>query len=161
MLIQKLSSHSEGGDKMEPFVVWLIFGVIFTIGEILTPTFFLFWFGIGAFVASAVSIAFGTLVQVVTFITVSGLLVILTRPLTKKLTREQPRKIHIDEIIGKTAIVIETIDNENSKGLIKINGDTWRAYSHDDSVIQEGEKVKILKVEGAHVIVEKLQGGEQ
>lgn len=145
---------------MEPFVVWLIFGVIFIIGEILTPTFFLFWFGIGAFVASAVSVAFGTIVQVISFIVVSGLLVILTRPLTKKLTKEQPRKIHIDEIIGKIGLVIETIDNEQGKGLVKINSDTWRAYSNDDSVIQEGEKVKILKVEGAHVIVEKLQGGE-
>ncbi|WP_041082218.1 NfeD family protein [Thermotoga profunda] len=145
---------------MEPFVVWLIFGVIFVIGEILTPTFFLFWFGIGAFVASAVSIAFGTLVQVITFIVISGLLVILTRPLTKKLTKEQPRKIHIDEIIGKIGSVIETIDNEQGKGLVKINGDIWRAYSNDDSVIQEGERVKILKVEGAHVIVERLKGGE-
>lgn len=146
---------------MEPFVVWLILGVIFIIGEILTPTFFLFWFGIGAFVASAISIAFGTLIQVVSFIVVSGLLVILTRPLTKKLTKEQPRKIHIDEIIGKIGSVIETINNEQGKGLVKINGDTWRAYSNDDSIIQEGEKVKILKVEGAHVIVEKLKGGEQ
>lgn len=145
---------------MEPFVVWLIFGVIFVIGEILTPTFFLFWFGIGAFVASAVSITFGTLVQVITFIVVSGLLVILTRPLTKKLTKEQPRKIHIDEIIGKIGSVIETIDNEQGKGLVKINGDMWRAYSNDDSIIQEGERVKILKVEGAHVIVERLRGGE-
>ncbi|HEY8542770.1 MAG TPA: NfeD family protein [Pseudothermotoga sp.] len=145
---------------MEPFVVWLIFGVIFVIGEILTPTFFLFWFGIGAFVASAVSIAFGTLVQVITFIVISGLLVILTRPLTKKLTKEQPRKIHIDEIIGKIGSVIETIDNEQGKGLVKINGDMWRAYSNDDSIIQEGERVKILKVEGAHVIVERLKGGE-
>ncbi|MFN4189794.1 MAG: NfeD family protein [Pseudothermotoga sp.] len=146
---------------MEPFVVWLILGVIFIIGEILTPTFFLFWFGIGAFVASAISVAFGTLIQVVSFIVVSGLLVILTRPLTKKLTKEQPRKIHIDEIIGKIGSVIETIDNEQGKGLVKINGDMWRAYSNDDSIIQEGEKVKILKVEGAHVIVEKLKGGEQ
>lgn len=146
---------------MEPFVVWLILGVIFIIGEILTPTFFLFWFGIGAFVASAISIAFGTLIQVVSFIVVSGLLVILTRPLTKKLTKEQPRKIHIDEIIGKIGSVIETINNEQGKGLVKINGDMWRAYSNDDSIIQEGEKVKILKVEGAHVIVEKLKGGEQ
>lgn len=146
---------------MEPFVVWLILGVIFIIGEILTPTFFLFWFGIGAFVASAISIAFGTLIQVVSFIVVSGLLVILTRPLTKKLTKEQPRKIHIDEIIGKIGTVIETINNEQGKGLVKINGDTWRAYSNDNSILQEGEKVKILKVEGAHVVVEKLKGGEQ
>lgn len=93
------------------------------------------------------------------FILVSGLLVILTRPLTKKLTKQEPRKIHIDEIIGQIATVIETIDNKQGKGLVKINGDLWRAYSKDEQVINEGEKVKIIKVEGSHVIVEKT-GGE-
>jgi membrane protein implicated in regulation of membrane protease activity len=158
-LIQKLFSPYKGGETVEPYLFWLILGVIFVVGEIFTPSFFLFWFGIGAFVASAVSVSFGTLAQIMVFILVSGLLVILTRPLTKKLTKQEPRKIHIDEIIGQIATVIETIDNKQGKGLVKINGDLWRAYSKDEQVINEGEKVKIIKVEGSHVIVEKT-GGE-
>ncbi|MEJ5229190.1 MAG: NfeD family protein [Pseudothermotoga sp.] len=146
---------------MEPFVVWLILGVFFVVAEIFTPTFFLLWFGIGAFVASAVSVVFGTLIQVIAFIVVSGILVILTRPLTKNLTKQEPRKIHIYEIIGKTAVVVETVDNEKGTGLVKVNGDLWRAYSSEDAVIPEGEKVRITKVEGAHLVVEKLKGGEE
>ncbi|AEH51275.1 NfeD family protein [Pseudothermotoga thermarum] len=146
---------------MEPFVVWLILGVLLVIGEILTPTFFLLWFAIAAFVTSAVSTMFGTLVQLLTFIAVSAILVILTRPLAKKLVKQEPRKIHIDEIIGKIATVVETIDNKAGKGLVKIQGDIWRAYSEDDTVIEEGKKVQVLKVEGAHVVVRKVEGGEQ
>ncbi len=146
---------------MEPFVVWLILGVILVVGEILTPTFFLLWFAIGAFVASAVSTTFGTLIQLLTFIAVSALLVFLTRPLAKKIAKSEPRKIHIDEIVGKAATVIETIDNKAGKGLVKIDGDVWRAYSEDESTIEEYSKVQIVKVEGAHVVVRKLEGGDQ
>jgi len=43
------------------------------------------------------------------------------------------------------------------KGLIKVGGDVWRAYSSNDEVkIERGEKVKIIKVEGAHVVVERV-----
>ncbi|KAF2957441.1 hypothetical protein AS159_07130 [Thermotoga sp. Ku-13t] len=147
---------------MEPYVFWLILGVILVVAEILTPTFFFFWFALGAFAAAGVSFLSGTIMQLVTFMGVSAALVLLTRPLAKKLTKSETRKIYIDEIIGKEAIVVETIDNKQSKGLVKVNGEIWRAYSEsDDTTIEEGEKVTILKVEGAHVVVRKIErGGE-
>lgn len=147
---------------MEPYVFWLILGVILVVAEILTPTFFFFWFALGSFAAAGVSFVSGTLLQIITFMGVSGVLVLLTRPLAKKLTSSESRKIHIDEIIGKEAIVIETIDNKQSKGLVKVDGEIWRAYSESDEItIEEGQKVIILKVEGAHVVVRKSErGGE-
>lgn len=55
------------------------------------------------------------------------------------------------------ALVIETINNKEGTGLVKINGDVWRAFAEDDEeVIEKGEHVKILKVEGAHVVVKKV-----
>lgn len=125
------------------------------VAEIFTPTFFIFWFGVGAMVAALVSLYFGVYVQVLTFGAVSMVLVLLTRRLV--LSWEPPRKIHVEEIVGKEALVIETIDNKQGTGLVKINGDVWRAFSEDDDVIVEkGEHVKILRVEGAHVVVRKL-----
>lgn len=143
---------------MEPYVFWLILGVILVVAEILTPTFFFFWFALGAFAAAGVSFLSGTIMQLVTFMGVSAVLVLLTRPLAKKLTKSETRKIHIDEIIGKEAIVVETIDNKQSKGLVKVDGEIWRAYSESgDTTIEEGQKVMILKVEGAHVVVRKIE----
>lgn len=145
---------------MEPYVFWLILGVILVVAEILTPTFFFFWFALGAFASAGMSFLAGTLIQILTFMLVSGVLVLLTRPLAKKITSSEPRKIHIDEIIGKEAIVVEKIDNKQSKGLVKVNGEIWRAYSEfDDVVIEEGQKVVILRVEGAHVVVRKHERG--
>lgn len=145
---------------MEPYVFWLILGVILVVAEILTPTFFFFWFAIGAFVSAGVSLLSGTLVQIITFMVVSGALVLLTRPLAKRIASSEPRKIHIDEIIGKEAIVVETIDNKQGKGLVKVNGEIWRAYSESDEItVEEGQKVVILRVEGAHVVVRKHERG--
>jgi len=125
------------------------------VAEIFTPTFFIFWFGVGAMVAALVSLYFGVYVQILVFGAVSMVLVLLTRRLV--LSWEPPRKIHVEEIVGKEALVIETIDNKQGTGLVKINGDVWRAFSEDDDVIVEkGEHVKILRVEGAHVVVRKL-----
>ncbi len=140
---------------MEAWTFWLILGVILMVAEIFTPTFFIFWFGVGAMVAALVSLYFGVYVQVLTFGAVSMVLVLLTRRLV--LSWEPSRKIHVEEIVGKEALVIETIDNKQGTGLVKINGDVWRAFSEDDDVIVEkGEHVKILRVEGAHVVVRKL-----
>ncbi|RKX43554.1 MAG: NfeD family protein [Thermotogae bacterium] len=146
---------------MEPYIVWLILGVVLVVAEIFIPSFFIFWFGVGAFVASGLSVAFGTLVQVTAFAVVSGLLVLFTRPFAKKISGKEPRKIHIDEIIGKTAVVTETIDNLAGKGLIRVGGDVWRALSVDDSIVESGKKVTILKVDGTHLVVKKIEGGEQ
>ncbi|RDI92124.1 nodulation efficiency protein D (NfeD) [Thermosipho africanus Ob7] len=129
--------------------------------EILTPTFFIFWFGVGALASALVAFFVGnTIWELVTFIVVSGILVILTRPLANKISGEQTRKINVDEIIGKHALVLEDINNKAGTGIIKVNGDTWRAFSNDDEiVIKKGEYVKILQVEGAHVVVEKIDQG--
>ncbi|MBB6061754.1 membrane protein implicated in regulation of membrane protease activity [Thermosipho japonicus] len=129
--------------------------------EILTPTFFIFWFGVGALASALVAFFIGnTIWELVTFIVASGILVILTRPLANKISGEQTRKINVDEIIGKHALVLEDINNKAGTGIIKVNGDTWRAFSNDDEiVIKKGEYVKILQVEGAHVVVEKIDKG--
>jgi membrane protein implicated in regulation of membrane protease activity len=127
--------------------------------EIVTPTFFIFWFGLGGIAAALVAYFVGnTIWELVTFIVVSSIFVLLTRPLVNKMTGEQPRKINVDEIIGKKALVIEEIDNKSGKGIVKVNGDTWRAFSYDDEIkIKKGEHVKILKVEGAHLVVERIE----
>ncbi|WP_049750459.1 NfeD family protein [Thermosipho melanesiensis] len=128
--------------------------------EILTPTFFIFWFGVGALASSLVAYFIGnTIWELTVFVVVSGILVILTRPIINKMTGDEPRKINVDDIVGKKALVIEEINNKKAKGLVKINGDTWRAFSKNDEIIEKDKYVKVLKVEGAHLIV--IEEGEE
>ena len=140
-------------------ISWIIIGVVFLIAEMMVPAFFYMWFGIGAFVAAVSAVWLGFLWQLSIFLVSSAVLLALTRPFTRKIQEyEPPKKIHIEDIIGKEAVVVETIDNNAGRGIIKINGDMWRAFSNDDSqVIEKGEKVRILKVEGSHLVVEKLE----
>ncbi len=140
-------------------ISWIVIGVVFMIVEITAPAFFYMWFGIGAFIAAVSALWLGFLWQLTIFLVSSAVLLALTRPFARKIQRyESPRKIHLEDIIGKEAIVVETIDNTAGKGIVKVNGDMWRAFSKEDSqVISKGEKVKILKVEGAHLVVEKLE----
>lgn len=138
-----------------PVAFWIVFGVILMAIEIFTPTFFIFWFGIGSLAAAVVAYFYeNTIFELLTFLIVSGILVLSTRKLAKKITGEEVRSINVDEIVGKEGIVIEKIDNRLSKGVVKISGDMWRATSYDDSVTFEiGEYVIIEKVEGAHIVV--------
>ncbi|MGQ9856880.1 MAG: NfeD family protein [Fervidobacterium sp.] len=147
---------------LSPVAFWIVFGVVLMVIEIFTPTFFIFWFGIGSLAAAVVAYFYeNTLIELFTFIVISGILVLLTRKLAKKLTGEEVRSINVDEIIGKEAIVIELIDNIKGKGVVKVNGDMWRAVSIEDHItISEGAKVIIEKVEGAHVVVRPSNSAE-
>ncbi|WP_372590099.1 NfeD family protein [Fervidobacterium thailandense] len=144
---------------MSPVAFWIVLGVVLMVIEIFTPTFFVFWFGLGSLAAAIVAYFWeNTIVELLTFIIVSGALVLSTRKLAKKITGEQPRSINVDEIVGKEALVIERIDNKAGTGIVKVNGDMWRAMADDDDAqYEKGQKVVILKVEGAHVVVKSVE----
>ncbi len=55
-------------------------------------------------------------------------------------------------MIGHVGLVLKTIDSDVA-GQVQVNGEVWRAVAEE--IIQEHEKVTILKVTGTTVIVEK------
>ncbi|HEW92704.1 MAG TPA: NfeD family protein [Thermotogaceae bacterium] len=143
------------------FLTWVILGVILTVIEIVTPTFFIFWFGLGAFAASVLAyFDFSILFQTVTFVLVSGILVALTRPFAKKFVGSSEKEINVDEIIGQVGRVTKEI-KPGSFGIVKVGSEEWRAVSNFEGVIRKDSRVKILKLEGTTLIVEPLkEGGE-
>ena len=150
-----------GGSRVfTPVAFWIVFGVILMVIEILTPTFFIFWFGLGSLAAAVVAYFHeNTLLELLTFVIVSAILVLSTRRLAKKLSGEQIRNINVDDIVGKEALVIERVDNKaGTAGVVKVNGDMWRAVSFDDNItFEKGELVVIEKVEGAHVVIKQVE----
>ncbi|HRT00918.1 MAG TPA: NfeD family protein, partial [Fervidobacterium sp.] len=83
-----------------PVAFWIVFGVILMVIEILTPTFFIFWFGLGSLAAAVVAYFHeNTLLELLTFVIVSAILVLSTRRLAKKLSGEQIRSINVDDIV--------------------------------------------------------------
>jgi len=145
------------GEYME-YIGWMILGVALLVVEIITPIFFFLWFAIGSFIAGIASF-FGLSFswQLSLFSAVSVVLVILTRPIAKKLTGESPRKIYIDEIKGSIGNVVEEINNKKRTGVVRAAGENWKAVSIDDDIIGVGEKVIVERLEGTIVYVRKFK----
>lgn len=126
---------------------WIVIGAVCLIGEMVTSGFFLLWFGVGAFVAAALSyLGFNFTIQFIAFLLVSVVLIGISRPFASRISGEPERRAVTDRLIGQTAIVIED-------GLVKFDGEIWRAKSHDK--IKKGDKVIIKAVDGVKLIVEK------
>lgn len=135
---------------------WLIVAGICFVIESFTIGFLVFWFGIGALAALVASLFISNIwIQSLIFIIVSSLLLIFTKPLVKKFVKEKdviPTNVY--SIIGKEGIVVEKIDTLNGVGKVKVNGELWSATSSEN--IEKGTKVKVLKVNGVKLEVEKL-----
>ena len=138
--------------------VWLVVAVLLFIMEALTVQLVSIWLGIAALI-TILPAAFGTSigVQLIVFTISSIILLIFTKPFCKKIINK--KKIYhtnADQVIGKTAVVIEEINNLNSAGRIMVDGIYWTARSQNGEVIPESDEVIINKIEGVKVIVEKI-----
>lgn len=135
---------------------WLVLSGICLIIESFTLGFFVFWFSIGALFALIVSLfTTNIIIQSVVFIVSSTILLLLTKPLIKKIVKTPKTKsTNVYSIIGKEGIVLESIDNLNSTGKVKVNGELWSAIS--DSNIEKGETIKVLSINGVKLKVEKV-----
>lgn len=136
--------------------VWLGALAAVAVLEACTAQLVSIWFAGGALAAFCVCLAdFDEPIQWAVFVIVSLLLLIMTKPIVKKLTKNQNVKTNIDSQIGKITVVTETIDNISEKGEVKVGGLYWSARSEDGSVIEAEEKVRIRAVEGVKLIVER------
>ena len=135
---------------------WLVLSGICLIIESFTLGFFVFWFSIGALFALIVSLfTTNIVIQSVVFIVSSTILLLLTKPLIKKIVKTPKTKsTNVYSIIGKEGIVLESIDNLNSTGKVKVNGELWSAIS--DNNLEKGETIKVLSINGVKLKVEKV-----
>ena len=94
--------------------------------------------------------------QVIIFLAVSVVLVFATRPLYNKYVKPRMVKTNVDSLIGEQGVVKQDIVNDDARGLVKVNGQTWSARSSDGNIIKEGQKVEILSIEGVKLIVRSV-----
>ncbi|MBQ9664328.1 MAG: NfeD family protein [Oscillospiraceae bacterium] len=139
-------------------VFWLVAMVVLLIVEAAIPGLVSIWFAIGA-LAALISALFHAPVwlQLVWFLVVSVLTLILTRPLVKKYVNSRTTPTNADMGIGKDAVVTERIDNLHAKGAVLLDGKTWTArMSSETQTADVGETVRVLRIEGVKLIVEKI-----
>ena len=133
-------------------IIWLALLIVFAIAEGVTVALVSIWFMGGALAALIAALCGAELwVQVVLFFAVSILLLLCLRPLSKRLIKQKKVATNAD----KEAVVTERIDNLQGIGAVRISGVEWSARSADGSEIEKGAVVRVLRIEGVKVCVER------
>lgn len=145
---------------MDTYGIWIIAGVVALIIELLSVTFFMLWVAGGCFVAALVAALLPGVVWApwAAFVVATAVLLYLGRPLAERLQHEELTLSNVDAMVGQEAIVLEAIDPVENTGRVRIGSDEWRARA--DERIEGGQKVCVLGVEGATLVVTEWTAGD-
>ena len=139
---------------------WFAIAVICAVIEGMTLGLTTVWFALSAVLMIFISMLHPPFyVQCVLFALVALLLLFFTRPIALKLLHAKREKTNADSLIGKKAVVLQTITGWE-KGQVKINGAVWTAASVDGAVIPAGDECIIEKIEGVTLIVKETDASE-
>jgi membrane protein implicated in regulation of membrane protease activity len=140
---------------MEPWVVWVVVGVVLLAAEATTTAFVAIYFGVAALAAAALALlGVGVAVQLVAFGLLSVGALLLTRPaLRRAASRPSGLRTGVDAMQGRIGVVVRPIA-ELEPGQVKVGGETWTARSYyDGDRIAEGSRVEVVRVEGVTALV--------
>lgn len=137
-------------------IVWLALLIIFAVAEAATVGLTSVWFALGSLGALVCALAGGNIwLQLGIFIVLSLICLVALRPLAKKYLNNRVEPTNADRVIGQEARVTQDIDNIQGTGAVTIGGVTWTARSEHDTPIPAGAMVRVLRIEGVKVMVEK------
>ncbi len=140
-------------------ILLIVLGAIMIVIEIATPGFFIA-------VPGTVLIIYGLLITLFPWILAIPyapvILTLLAFPIGyvtyliyRRLAPPSPPVTESYEgLVGKVGVVVETVKPDSIDGKVRIGSDVWSATS--DKVIEPGNKVVVVAVEGVHLIVKPL-----
>ncbi|MBR1889891.1 MAG: NfeD family protein [Alloprevotella sp.] len=137
------------------WLLWVIVALGLMVLELSSGDFYFTCFAIGAACAALVSLTGVALwVQVIAWAIFALLSIWLVRPALKRWLHkgERERISNADAIVGRIVEVIEPIAS-GEYGRVKIDGDVWRAKTEDDSAVEAGQRVRIVRRESTIVVV--------
>lgn len=131
--------------------IWLVFGVALILLELLLPTFFILWFGIGAVLVALTALVAPSLhldMQVLLWVLFSSATTLLW---FKVLRRKKPDvRWTADSVIGEVGLLTVAV-SEFQKGRVRfqkpiLGSEEWICVA--DSEIAVGERVRLTAIEG-------------
>ena len=150
---------------MEFAVYWLIALIVFLVIEAVTLGLATIWFAGGALVALIVAMCGAGLgIQVASFLVVSLVLLIFTRPFAVRFLSKDTLKTNVDRVIGMEGVVTEEISNLAGTGKVSLGGNIWTARTENEGgTIPVDAVVAVLRVEGVKLIVKvkEKEGGNE
>ena len=139
-----------------PFI-WLLVAVLLLVLEFMTYQLVSIWFAVGAAAALLISLTGVPFsVQLATFVLVSCVALIASRPLARQMMQSRKARTNADAVIGTEGVVTEAVDNLHERGRVSAMGLSWSARSQDGEPIAENQAVQVLGIEGVKLIVRPL-----
>ena len=141
---------------MAAWVAWAVAAAALAAGEAATAALVLGPLALAAAVAAIVAAAgAGVAIQAIVFIAGAVATLGLLRPIAMRHLKQPPHmRTNAAALIGTSATVLEQVDRDG--GRVKIGGEVWSARSFDDDqVIEPGDRVEVLKIDGATALVSK------
>ncbi len=138
--------------------VWTVVAILCLILELTAGDFFIMCFSIGAvFAAIAAAVGFGLYVQLAVFAVFTLISLFWVRPFAKRYLQKggDKRQSNADALIGRQGKVVETV-KAGDYGRVQIDGDIWKAYSHEEEDMTVGTAVKVVGRESTIITVERL-----
>jgi membrane protein implicated in regulation of membrane protease activity len=141
-------------------VFWAVLAALAFVGELLSVSFFLLFFSLGAVAGLIVaSLGLGIAAQAVAFVAASALSMAILRPaLMHRISfRGSERYESRNAVTGKSGVVTDRIEPGGS-GTVRIgSGDFWTARSvYPGQSIEAGARVRVLDTDGITALVEAV-----
>src|SRR3954466_1428464 len=133
---------------MDAWVLWLIAAVVLAVAEVVNTSFYLFPFSIGAGGAALVALAGArSPIAIAVFVVLAAVSFGIGRPIARRHLSMPPQvRTGTAALIGRGAIVLERIANDEGIGCVRIDGEVWTARSYDDVVIEPGARVHVMEI---------------
>jgi membrane protein implicated in regulation of membrane protease activity len=141
---------------MSAWVVWAIAAAVLAAGEAATAALVLGPMALAAAIAAIAGAAgAGLAIQAAAFLIGSVAAIGILRPIATRHLKVPPHvRTGAAALIGCSATVLEQVDGDG--GRVKIGGEIWSARAYDqDEVIEPGDRVEVLKIDGATALVAK------
>ncbi|MCG6931178.1 MAG: NfeD family protein [Desulfofustis sp.] len=139
---------------------WLILGLLLMLGEMLVPSFTLFWFGLAALAVSVLLLAvpeLGLTPQLLVWAGASIVFTVLWFKFFKPTMTDKTRAgISKEAVVGETGIVIR-VPQDEVRGTVRfpiplLGSDEWEFICRQECRV--GDRVEVLDVSGNTLIVQ-------
>ena len=137
--------------------VWIIAGLVLVVLEMMIPGMVIIWFGIAGVVTGILAFfVHNQFVQFSVFIVLSGLMVVFSQRIARRITHAEPELVGANRWVGVGGRVTAVIKPPEF-GRVKLHGEEWRATATCE--IPAGGAVRVVAVEGTHLVVESAKEG--
>lgn len=131
--------------------IWLVFGFGLVVLELVLPTFFILWFGIGAVLVSLIAYLVPSLqldMQVMLWVALSSITTLLWFKVFRK--KKPDTRWTADNVLGEVGLLTAAV-SEFHKGRVRfqkpiLGNEEWICIA--DSDIPSGERVRLTAIEG-------------